>query len=930
MRHWTYLTQVDRWFDGDRNQPNPSVAFESGRNSPPSGWIPSATSVGFPWRVVSIQFRPVTDRRVFSFQSSRPDRVEQEMLEELEAHVALQADALVREGMPRPEAERLAREGFGDFEQARRTAVASAIGLSRRIDRLERWNALWNHCRSAARRLRHDGLAIAAVISLLSVAIGGNAAFLAIARRLLLAAPAAVAAPSRVSRVWLDRGGSVLPFATVAQYEALSSSSTLDVAGYLSPRPKAFAFGSDIGSALVSGASASLFTTLGVQPAAGRFPLADEDSATGIVVLTDAFARAHALAVGSVVLLGPTPFRVIGIAPSGFTGAEVKRVDAWLPLYTLLDIEYGEAGRDSSFAIVRTIARLPDTLSRDRAAHLLTPTVRRALPSADSTSLALDLSALQPGRNAELSDVAAVWLVIVCLGGAAAIGASINAATILTSRAHRRRPEAALRTALGGGRGHLLGQQLAETAILAAGVLVISVLVAIAVHRLSYSWIFSDLEPEPFATPLTIAMLVAGGMLLVLLTHLPAMLVSLRTRMHDVIREPSLVRNPGRMRAARLGLVIAQIALAVSVATGAGLFLRSVRTSGRIPLGFESDSLIYATVNLPADFSPAEAQEFWASAVREAKAQPAIRSVSVATSAPYRNINSTYFTVRGRADSSIGALMVGADARYAATLGIRVVEGRFITEADSDGVVINESAARAGWPGRNPIGARITGPFGSAEVIGVVRGVRDRSIFDDDLPEIYLPLRRFPVSIGGRQDGVYMLVRARGDVNAAMTAARVAIARAMPGVAYPLVSRAADRVDQQRLRLLLGARLLVPLSAFAILIALVGSYALLAYIVTERRIEWAVRSAAGAAPRDISLLVIRQGARFVLPGIALGSIVAALLSPRIGPLLFGIGPRDPLTYFIVVAGCTLFSLIAIALPARRAALTEPIAALHGS
>jgi predicted permease len=693
--------------------------------------------------------------------------------------------------------------------------------------------------------------------------------------------------------------------------------------------------------------SQAYFGLLGVTPRLGRFFTPDEDltpNTHAVAVLSEGLWRrtfgGDPTVIGRTIHLDAAPFQVVGIAPARFDGLS-GRADLWVPMMMAPTLTFpNRLARTFSFWHM-VIARIPE--GTDPAPALLAGS--RALEDRLALSRVfererMDLRAfpLQAARTDQRLGRA----LLVLMGAVALVLliACANVAHLHLARARRRRRELGIRLALGAARRRLARQLFAESAALAVAGGIGGVLLS--------AWgldLLNTLRPPALSTVggpggagLNTAVLVfaclatAGSGLLFGL--FPAWWAS-RADPLTMIRGDDGMPVRARMRGA---LVAAEVALAVILLAGAGLLIRTTAALSRTPLGFDPRGTAVALVNPPGRAYPDDAgQRLFQSLTDRLAAMPGIRQAAAAYCLPVvggcDNVLMTLADEPDPAQSRHEVQLNMVDPGFLPALAIPVLAGRGILEQDRSGAppvaLVSEAAARAYWPGRNPVGARIRLSMGWPEgegwieIVGLVRDVR----YGNDLraaarPGVYLPLAQF--SYGA----AYLVTRATGNPTAGIAAMRSVLREADPQLPLwdpaPLSRHVARATAAERFSMvLLGA-----FGALALALAAVGTYGVTAFTVAGRTREIGVRVALGAHPRGVLGLVLRQGFRTVAVGLAAGATGALLATRVLRGQLYGVTPGDPVTLLVVLALMSGVAAIAIALPARRAVRIAPVEAMR--
>jgi putative ABC transport system permease protein len=905
-------------------------------------------------------------RRLFRLPASR-GTVARDVDEELAFHLERRTAELVSRGIPEAEARRQAEARFGDVVAARAELVGIDRVTLRRAQRADGWDATRHELRLALRGLGRTPGFTAAVVLMLALGIGVNATMFGITDRLLLSAPPHVHEPDEVVRVLY---GSTPPFAEGVR----RTSWTLPYADYVELRERVDAFGSMASYTLpqtsslgrgaeatelrTMGVTAGWFELLGAVPAAGRFFAPEEalePAGERVVVLSHRFWRSHFGAErdvpGRVIEIDHEPYTVIGVAPRGFHGIDLESIDAWIPL----PVSAARLGEDwyrtRAMEWVRLVARLAPGASlaaaqAEASAVYLSAEDYQARYADDPTAgivLGSVIAARAPSTGSVTGGVLvqrsgriALWLFGV--SAVVLLIACVNVSNLLLARGLRRQRETGVRMAIGGGRGRLAGQVLAESVLLAAAAVALALLLAhwgghlarslLAPH---FEWTDSPVNGRvlAFATAAALACVLLAGLL-------PALHAA---RAEAVV----LLRGGGRgatYRRSRLrsGLVVLQATLSVLLLVGAGLFVRSLHAAQSVPLGFEPERVALlewhrANLGWPRE----RVFELYDRSLERVRALPEVEAAALSFNTPMYGAAGAG-VLRSAADpvqappGMFGFMYNAVSPGWFATMGTRIERGRGFTDADVQGsapvAVVTASFAEWVWPGEDALGRcfyhnRTDGDARCHEVIGITGDIRWRTVEGETDVMFYLPLAQapsYPMRV--------LSVRTRGDVVASLPALRTALHELEPGLPHIKTLLLDDRVAPQLQPWRLGAVLFTGFGALALLLAGLGLYGVIAYDVGQRRRELGVRAALGALRRDVVRLVFDDAVRVGVAGLLLGLLVAAAVAPRLAPLLFGVGPHDAAVYATVALLLLGVAGLAALLPALRATRVQPVEALR--
>jgi putative ABC transport system permease protein len=542
-----------------------------------------------------------------------------------------------------------------------------------------------------------------------------------------------------------------------------------------------------------------------------------------------------------------------------------------------------------------------------------------------------------PVRPALLVLVGAVALVL--------LAACANIASLLVARGAVRLREVAVRTALGAGWRRLARQFLVEGALLTlagAGLgLVLAFAGLDALLALAPGGIprLAEVGIDGRVLGITLALSALVALAVGLIPALYARRADLQATLKEEGRSATAARNQGRLRSL---LVVAELALAVVLAVGAGLLLKSFWLLHQVDPGFRTAGVIKAEVQLPVSRYPRqfsqwpdwpEQHRFSVQVLDRVRALPGVESAALAGNHPLDAGFANSFYVVGRREEAEDWPEIAirrVSPGYFRTLGVPLVRGRLLSDADGasapPALVVNEEAARRFFPGQDPIGQKIA--FWRKEwlVVGVVSNERFHGLVETPPPAVYSSLVQAP-SVDGSG---CLLVRGQGDLAVLTEAVRGAIREVDPELAVfgeePLSETLAESVGQQRFTMLL----LTVFAGLALALAVVGVYGVLSYMVVQRQPEMGIRMALGASQRGVVRLVVLQGARLTFLGLAIGLAGAFAMTRFLKSLLFGVGETDPVTFVAVLGLVFAAAVLASWLPAYRATQANPMVILRAN
>jgi putative ABC transport system permease protein len=692
-------------------------------------------------------------------------------------------------------------------------------------------------------------------------------------------------------------------------------------------------------------ANANLFDLLGVEIAHGRAFLRQEDSpgAAGVALIGHALWQRRwggaENIIGQSITLDNKPYVVVGILPAGFQLLQ-QTPDVMVPLEpwakTLPDDRSWHPG-------IQPIARLKPGVTLEEARSEMTTIARRLeqqYPEYD-TGVAANVNLMQAQI---VENVRPALLVILGAVGFVLLIACTNVANLLLARATARQREIAVRSAIGASRWRVIRLVLTESVLLsllgaACGLALAEAslppLLRLAAGSLPVTGqVRVDLNVLGFTAGLAIL----AGLLFGLAPAVHMAGLDLRSALNQSERGAV---GAGVLRARGM-LVVSEVALAMLLLVGAGLLIRSFDRLSRVTPGFAVDHILIADLPVSPSGHPdaAERMNFFDRVLERAAALPGVRSASAASFLPVSGNGSViHFNIQGRPPKTPHEYIMAnyrvVSPGYLATMGIPLLKGRMITEADREGapavVVINATMARTYFPNESPMGKYLQ--LGATpdkdtpwmEVVGVVGDVK-QALASEAPAEMYVPFRQadkvLPVF------GLSLVLRTSQDPRSLASSLAATVHEIDPN--QPIVKfrtmeeNIAASISQPRFRTVL----LAILAGVALLIAGVGVYGVMSFTVTQRTREIGTRIALGSTPRQVFELIIRDGLRFTAIGVLMGLIAGMAFSRYLSSMLFQVGSVDPLAILGVTALLLLVSLVACYVPARRATRVDPIVALR--
>jgi putative ABC transport system permease protein len=809
---------------------------------------------------------------------------------------------------------------------------------------------------------KNPGFAFAAILTL-ALGIGANTAIFSVVNGVLLR-PAPVKDLERLAMLWETDGnsGTTREPGSIPDYlDYKTRGRSFDtLAGVMASELNFSASSVDPIQIASLQVSHEMFPMLGISTLQGRSFSADEDVPNGPAVALISASLWHGAlgsrpdVIGQTIRLDDRPYQIVGVMPDttdfgvlqilaaaaysrGFADrGERTRVDVWIPLQ-------------------------PDPQAFPRSTHplfmlgRLAPGTTRAAAQDEMAGVAADLERAYPENRARGVNVEALSDIVfgpvrpmlyVLLGavGLVLLVACVNVASLLLARAAARGQEVALRRALGASRGQLLRQFLVES-------LLLTFLAATAGVGLAYIGVQALIGLAPADVPrlpsvsidlpilaATLAISVVVGLAFGLIPTLQARGIDL----HGTLKDDGGTRGtagPGRVRL-RGSLVVAELAFAVMLLAGAGLLIRSFWNLQQVDTGFRAGGVLKAEYKLPGTRYPAdfrtfpnfkEQHAFTQSILERVAALPGVVSVAVAGNHPLDPGFTNSFFVVGRRDEALAWPEISVrrvSPGYFRTVDLALASGRLLAEQDGTTAprvsVINAAAAERFFPGRNPLGAQIQ-LYGAAHtIVGVIENEKFQGLSAEVPLAVYLPLAQAPSFNGAGA----LLVRTNVDPTSLAASVRGIVRERDPSLAVfgvePLEATVSRSVSQRRFAMLL----LVAFAGTALLLGAVGIHGVLSYDVARRRREIGIRLALGAQPNGILRLVVSQSVVLTVIALAVGAAGSFVLTRFLSTLLFGVGAYDPATLGTVAALMAAVALAATAIPAWRAARTDPASALR--
>ena len=687
--------------------------------------------------------------------------------------------------------------------------------------------------------------------------------------------------------------------------------------------------------------SGDFFATLGVPLHAGRALTRADDSAGAppAAVVSEPLWRDRLGAAqlsGQTVTLNGQPFTVVGIVASGFSGMQVgRKAEFWVPLAHARALTGDDLLPRPTTSWLTVIGRLREGTAADVAREELDAILRRVR---ESSGRPIEPVVLQPGARGDstLSEqLASPMALLLAAGAVVLLVACCNVANLQLARTEARRRELAVRSALGARRIQLVRLLLIDGCLMSTAAGVAGLYVAALFRNSAASLIAFYGQPVSLSIPLDYRVVVTAFVL----SSATALVIGVLATW-QIVRRPTAGSladarsEPGGRRPAQRVLVVAQVALSMALLTGASMLVRTLDRLRHADLGFDPHRVAVLQVSPEMGrLGRDAAATYFDRAIHAVSALPGVESAAVAHVMPLdfggsrTTIGVAGYSPREGEDMEINFVRISPT--YFRTIGLVLSEGRAFDERDRAGqperVIVNETMARRFWPTASAVGRRLrvssSGPF-DVEVIGVVPDVHYRMVREAATPTFYVPLAQWPAG------AAVLHVRTSGNPSPRMAELRRVVGAvdiAVPVTrAHTLLDQIERNVADERMSMAIG----LTLAPVALLLATVGIYSTMAFLVGRRTREIGVRIALGARTTDVRSLVVREGVLLALTGVLCGLTLSAWVGHGLRHQLYGIGPLDVSSVSAAAAILAGAALLASWLPARRAARVDPIIALR--
>jgi len=882
----------------------------------------------------------------------RKEKADRSFDEELEGHLRMHTDENIRKGMSLAEARRNALIKLGGIEQTKE--------IYHDRQSLPILDVFVQDLRYGVRMLRKNpGFTAVAVLSL-ALGIGANTTIFTVINATLLGT-LPVHEPSRLVELdTIDRQ----TFVTSARSEKLGMSFPnfqdyrrdnqvfTDLAAFQAT-PVTWSGTAEPREVTAELVSANYFDVLGIRPLHGRFFLPDEDTKPNgnDVAVVSYYFWANKLGsdpgvVGKPLIFNSRPYIIVGVSPRGFKGTQtfLSPEQVWIPTSMKDQILVGKVKdyfNERRALLVACFGRLKPGVNLP-AAEASLKTMATHLESefpGDNRGRSVALTPLAEtamGAN-EHQRVALAGGLMMGIVGLVLLIACVNLANLLLAQGARRQKEISLRVALGAARSRIVRQMLTESMLLALAGGAAGLAFAYAGRSILWSLrpVFIDqsgidLSLDSHVLLFTLGVAIFTGILFGLV---PAIKAS-RPDLMDTLKTGGRGGTMGwRRDPVRSLLVVGEMALALVALIGAGLFLHSMQNAQKINLGFESKNLLVLNFNLGAlHYEEGRGEQFYRAAIERVQTSPGVASASIASNAPLGGgfLRTVFPEGRDETSGYRGTLTEINDIspNYFETLRIPLVSGRTFNEGDRKETaavaIVSEAMARQHWPNENALGKRFhfIGDIALREIVGISANSVVNEVGEEEQPLVYLPMTQDYVPAATLQ------VRSTGDPETVLATTRAALQSLDPNLAITDVFTIEQILSQALWAPRMGGILLSVFGGLALVLSAVGVYGVLSYSVNQQTREIGLRMALGAQRRDVLRLVLGQGLRLTVMGLAIGVVVGLTVTRLLVSLLFSVRAYDPATYTAVTILLTVVALVACYIPARRAMRTDPLVALR--
>lgn len=808
-------------------------------------------------------------------------------------------------------------------------------------------NSLWTDLRYALRRLAKDpGFTLIAVLTL-ALGIGANSTIFSWIDSTLLDPIPGVTHASEYVEIVPGSGQNfgVFSYPDLKDFENRNHSFSSIIASDLT----SMGLGSEQRAERVWGvfATANYFDALGVRPVLGRGFLPEEGAKPGaaaVAVISYHLWQTHfggkRSVIGSVIQLDKHPYTVIGVAPPNFVGTESSlRQDLWIPVTMIGQFHHGDDFLQSrNIRWLIPVAHLKPGVNVEEAqadSNVVMQQIARQFPDSHKGDNSLTVYPLWRAPFGSNYYIHTILFLLMAVSGFVLLLACANVANLLLVRSVGRRREMAIRLSIGATRWRLMRQLFAESMTLA--------LAGGAIAMLFTIWTAGTLQDFIPPSGLPISMNVHAGRSVLLATLFISLIAGVIFGVLPALRSSALQpvavlkeesgSTTGGLRKARLSsiLVIAQVAMSLLLLVSAGLFIRSVQLAQGFNPGFNPHNVLLYSYDLKsAGYDQQAGMEFHRQLLAKLSAVRGVESATLASTIPLSFESNSYLVgPEGYVPKTHEPMDVEYNdvaPGYFQTMQIPVIAGRAFTESDTDKsqlvAIVNESFAKRYWPHQDAIGKRLRATGKSFTVVGIARDSDYDGLSEKPKSFFYLPLTQ------DYDAGVTIELRVAGNPMAFVRPVQEMVHSLDADLPLFDLATLDSRIQLATTTQRMGGAFVGGFGLVALILAAIGIYGVLAYTTRQRTHEIGLRMALGAEPGNVFRLVLGQGARLAIVGVAIGLAASLALTRALSSQLFNVSTTDPITYAGVALLLSAVALLACYIPARRAAKVDPMVALR--
>ena len=862
------------------------------------------------------------------------NKLDRELHDELAAHLEMHTADNLRAGMSPEEARRQALLSLGGLEQTK-----ESVRDQRGFPFLE---TLLQDTRFALRMLRKSPAFTATAVLTLALGIGATTAVFSIVDAVLLHGTP-YQKPAQLVEISARSPQGEADSVSAPDFHDWQAQTQIfeGFAAFQSMKFSVLTGAGEPDEVWTSQVSTNIFHLLGVNAIIGRNFAPNETQA---VVLSHAYWRSRFAAdpkiIGNTITLDGKPYTVIGIAPVNLEFPD-PHTQAWLPLAISAADENDREERQ-----LRVIARLKAGVTLKQAQAAMDLTAGRLALQYPKTNSGWTAS-VESYKRREISSP--LHSTVLALLGAVVFVLLIvcsNVTNMLLARGITRQGEMAIRAALGAGRLRLIRQLVVEAILLAGAASVIGLALASSGVAMIANLLpkYSLIETQALRHISMNLPVLGFAVFLSLLTGiavslLPALRIS-RLNLDESLKQRGRTSGSSTRRSqVQRALIVVEVALALVLLVGAGLLIQSFQSLEAVPTGFRPDHLLTVRVplvNYKYEQGPQSAA-FYRTVLERIQAIPGVQSAAMVNNLPMTGFDTTTDfpappNSPAGSNSPVFVATRSVSPGYFHAMGIPLKDGRDFTQADNqEGApcvrIVNESMARRYWPKADPVGKQVPGACrndATALIVGLVADYKQFSVDSPPEPEVYLPYGQLPFA----SFMITFVIRTDSNPMEVATSVRHAVSEIDSDQPVIQVRSMENVVLESLWRQRVSASMLGIFAAIALVLSAVGIYGVFSYSVSQRTHEIGIRTALGATREDILRMVVGEGLLLTMIGLGAGILVALWLTRLLATLLYGVSPKDPLTFAALSLLLTAVALLASYIPARRATRVDPMVALR--